>query len=144
MSEENKNDGTPDAEVTEEVAANPLETLTSLVLDAADAANDSAQITQEAVSHLSQVVATNKETTKAVRNAPAIFGAIMLSVGIVMAVVVAMAFSRLDARRRHWVQQSHRRPRAPKSCRRRLRISLFCARNSKSSRESRKRQPSAP
>ena len=98
MSEENKNDGTPDAEVTEEVAANPLETLTSLVLDAADAANDSAQITQEAVSHLSQVVATNKETTKAVRNAPAIFGAIMLSVGIVMAVVVAMAFSRLDAR----------------------------------------------
>jgi hypothetical protein len=98
MSEENKNDGTPDAEVAGEATANPLETLTSLVLDAADAANDSAQTTQEAVSRLSQVVETNEQTTRAVRNAPAIFGAIMLSVGIVMAVVVAMAFSRLDAR----------------------------------------------
>jgi hypothetical protein len=98
MSEENKNDGTPDAEVAGEATANPMETLTSLVLDAADAANDSAQTTQEAVSRLSKVVETNEQTTKAVRNAPAIFGAIMLSVGIVMAVVVAMAFSRLDAR----------------------------------------------
>lgn len=98
MSEENKNGGTPDAEVAGEATVNPMETLTSLVLDAADAANDSAQTTQEAVSRLSKVVETNEQTTKAVRNAPAIFGAIMLSVGIVMAVVVAMAFSRLDAR----------------------------------------------
>lgn len=75
---------------------NPLETLTSLVLDAADAANDSAQSTHEAISRLTQVVETNRETTKAVRNAPAIFGAIMLSVGVVMAVVVAMVFSKLN------------------------------------------------
>lgn len=76
----------------------PLETLTSLVLDAADAANDSAQATHEAISRLSNVVETNLETTRAVRNAPAIFGAIMLSVGVVMAVVVAMVFSKLNER----------------------------------------------
>jgi len=69
-----------------EETQNPLEQLTSLVLDAADAANDSAQSTQEAIGRLAQVVETNEETTRAVRNAPAIFGAIMLSVGIVMAV----------------------------------------------------------
>jgi len=78
--------------------ASPLETLTSLVLDAADAANDSAQATQDAISRLSQVVDTNMETTRAVRSAPAIFGAIMLSVGVVMAVVVAMVFSKLNER----------------------------------------------
>jgi DNA repair exonuclease SbcCD ATPase subunit len=77
-------------------AQNPLEQLTSLVLDAADAANDSAQSTQEAISRLAQVVETNEETTRAVRNAPAIFGAIMLSVGIVMAVVVAIVFSKVN------------------------------------------------
>ncbi|MFM7397016.1 MAG: hypothetical protein ACKO42_07860 [Gammaproteobacteria bacterium] len=76
----------------------PLETLTTLVLDAADAANDSAQATQEAISRLSHVVDTNLETTRAVRNAPAIFGAIMMSVGIVMAVVVAMVFSKMNER----------------------------------------------
>lgn len=77
-------------------AQNPLEQLTSLVLDAADAANDSAQSTQEAISRLAEVVQTNEETTRAVRNAPAIFGAIMLSVGIVMAVVVAIVFSKVN------------------------------------------------
>jgi len=75
---------------------NPLEQLTSLVLDAADAANDSAQSTQEAISRLAQIVQTNEETTRAIRNAPAIFGAIMLSVGIVMAVVVAIVFSKVN------------------------------------------------
>lgn len=78
------------------VEQNPLEQLTSLVLDAADAANDSAQSTQEAISRLAQVVETNEQTTQAVRNAPAIFGAIMLSVGIVMAVVVAIVFSKVN------------------------------------------------
>ena len=82
----------------EGAAGSPLETLTSLVLDAADAANDSAQSTQEAISRLSHVVDTNLETTRAVRNAPAIFGGIMLSVGIVMAVVVAMVYSKLNER----------------------------------------------
>ena len=57
----------------------PLETLTSLVLDAADAANDSAQATHEAISRLSNVVEPNLETTRAVRNAPAIFGAMVFS-----------------------------------------------------------------
>jgi len=80
------------------VATSPLETLTSLVLDAADAANDSAQSTQEAIKRLTRVVETNEATTKAVRNAPAIFGAIMMSVGIIMAVVVAMVFSKLNER----------------------------------------------
>jgi hypothetical protein len=79
-----------------EETQNPLEQLTSLVLDAADAANDSAQSTQEAIGRLAQVVETNEETTRAVRNAPAIFGAIMLSVGIVMAVVVAIVFSKVN------------------------------------------------
>ena len=81
---------------SETASGSPLETLTSLVLDAADAANDSAQATQEVISRLSHVVETNMETTKAVRNAPAVFGAIMLSVGIVMAVVVAMVYARLN------------------------------------------------
>jgi|688.fasta_scaffold09168_5 archaellum component FlaC len=98
MSDDIKTGPTSETEAGDPGATNPLETLTSLVLDAADAANDSAQTTQEAVSRLSQVVETNEQTTKAIRYAPAIFGAIMLSVGIVMAVVVAMAFSRLDAR----------------------------------------------
>lgn len=79
-------------------AQSPLETLTSLVLDAADAANDSAQSTQEAIKRLTRVVETNEATTKAVRNAPAIFGAIMMSIGIIMAVVVAMVFSKLNER----------------------------------------------
>jgi len=84
------------AEAKADEAQNPLEQLTSLVLDAADAANDSAQSTQEAISRLAEVVQTNEETTRAVRNAPAIFGAIMLSVGIVMAVVVAIVFSKVN------------------------------------------------
>ncbi|MFM7395968.1 MAG: hypothetical protein ACKO42_02475, partial [Gammaproteobacteria bacterium] len=50
------------------------------------------------ISRLSHVVDTNLETTRAVRNAPAIFGAIMMSVGIVMAVVVAMVFSKMNER----------------------------------------------
>lgn len=78
--------------------ANPLETLTSLVLDAADAANDSAQSTHEAISRLSQVVDANIDTTRTLRNAPAIFGAVILSIGIAVAVVVAMVFSKLDDR----------------------------------------------
>lgn len=83
------------SEKTESAAAegqadNPLETLTSLVLDAADAANDSAQSASDAISKLSTVVEANESAVKAVRNAPAIFGAIMLSVGVVMAVVVAI------------------------------------------------------
>ncbi len=93
MSEQADPKATPNA-----ASESPLETLTSLVLDAADAANDSAQSTHEAISRLSHVVESNLETTRAVRNAPAIFGAIMLSVGVVMAVVVAMVFSKLNER----------------------------------------------
>ena len=80
------------------MADSPLETLTSLVRDAADAANDSAQSTQEAISRLSHVVDTNLDTTRALRTAPAIFGAVILSIGIAIAVVVAMVFSKLDER----------------------------------------------
>ena len=94
MSDEAKTKGAEDSATPH----SPLETLTSLVLDAADAANDSAQSTQEAIKRLTQVVETNEATTRAVRNAPAIFGAIMMSVGIVMAVVVAMVFSKLNER----------------------------------------------
>lgn len=94
MNEENKTAAGEDPRA----ADSPLETLTSLVLDAADAANDSAQSTQEAIQRLTRVVETNEATTQAVRNAPAIFGAIMMSVGIVMAVIVAMVFSKLDER----------------------------------------------
>ena len=60
------------------------------MLDAADAANDSAQSASDAIGKLSRVVEANENAVKAVRNAPAIFGAIMLSVGVVMAVVVAI------------------------------------------------------
>lgn len=79
-------------------AETPLAELTSLVLDAADAANDSAQSTHEAIARLTQVVEANERTTTAVRNAPAIFGAIMLGVGIALAVVVAIVFSNMQKR----------------------------------------------
>lgn len=92
MSEEVK----PDAVVVGGTgAANPLEQLTSLVLDAADAANESAQSTHESIAKLAHVVETHEQTTRAVRNAPAILGAIMLSVGVVMAIVVAIVAAKV-------------------------------------------------
>lgn len=81
-----------------ETQVSPLETLTSLVLDAADAANDSTQVTSEALTRLSRVVEINEETTKAVRNAPAILGAVILGIGIVLAVVIAVIFRDLSAK----------------------------------------------
>jgi len=81
-----------------EVQVSPLETLTSLVLDAADAANDSAQVTSEALARLSRVVEINEETTQAVRNAPAILGAVILGIGLVLAIVIAIIFRDLSAK----------------------------------------------
>jgi hypothetical protein len=95
MSEEKKSQENPGAEKAD---ASPLETLTSLVLDAADAANDSAQVTSEALARLSRVVAANEETTKAVRNAPAILGAVILGIGIVLAIVIAIVFRDISAK----------------------------------------------
>lgn len=95
MSEKDKSSESP---ATPDTQASPLETLTSLVLDAADAANDSAQVTSEALARLSRVVAINEETTKAVRNAPAILGAVILGIGIVLAVVIAIIFRDLSAK----------------------------------------------
>jgi len=95
MSEQNKS---TDSTESTEVQPSPLETLTSLVLDAADAANDSAQITSEALARLSRVVEINEETTKAVRNAPAILGAVILGIGLVLAVVIAIIFRDLSAK----------------------------------------------
>lgn len=92
MNEETKNQ---DETSVVQGAPHPLEQLTSLVLDAADAANDSAQSTQETIAKLAEIVETNEQTTRAVRNAPAIFGAVMLGIGVVMAVVVAIVFSRI-------------------------------------------------
>lgn len=73
----------------------PLEELASLTLDAADAANDSAQSTHESIAKLSQVVETHQEVTRSVRNAPAILGAIMLSGCVVMAIVIAIVFTKV-------------------------------------------------
>jgi len=95
MTEEKK---TPEHSAAEKTDASPLETLTSLVLDAADAANDSAQVTSEALARLSRVVAANEETTKAVRNAPAILGAVILGIGIVLAIVIAVVFRDISAK----------------------------------------------
>ncbi|MFZ9993877.1 MAG: hypothetical protein ACO3IL_08215 [Steroidobacteraceae bacterium] len=87
---------TPEAD--DSPGENPLATLTSLVLDAADAANDSAQSASDAIAKLSTVVEANESAVKAVRNAPAIFGAIMLSVGVVMAVVVAIVSTNVTSK----------------------------------------------
>jgi len=95
MTEENKSHEHSGADKTE---TSPLETLTSLVLDAADAANDSAQVTSEALARLSRVVQANEETTKAVRNAPAILGAVILGIGIVLAIVIAIVFRDISAK----------------------------------------------
>lgn len=81
-----------------EAPQSPLETLTSLVLDAADAANDSAQVTNEALSKLTRIVELNEETTQTVRNAPVIFGAVILGIGIVLAVVIAIIFRNLSGK----------------------------------------------
>ena len=74
----------------------PIEALTSLVLDAADAANDSAQSTSHAISELAKAVASNREATAAMRNAPAIFGAITLGIGVVLSVLVAVVITRIN------------------------------------------------
>ncbi len=95
MTEEKKSQEHSGAEKAE---VSPLETLTSLVLDAADAANDSAQVTSEALARLSRVVEANEETTKAVRNAPAILGAVILGIGIVLAIVIAIVFRDISAK----------------------------------------------
>ena len=87
-----------EASGADKVDANPLETLTSLVLDAADAANDSAQATSDALSRLSRVVEANEETTKSVRNAPIILGAVILGIGVVLAVVIAIVFRDISAK----------------------------------------------
>jgi hypothetical protein len=81
-----------------EVPQSPLETLTSLVLDAADAANDSAQVTNEALVKLGRIVELNEETTRTVRIAPVIFGAVILGIGIVLAVVIAIIFRNLSGK----------------------------------------------
>lgn len=86
------------SEADDSPGENPLATLTSLVLDAADAANDSAQSASDAIAKLSTVVEANESAVKAVRNAPAIFGAIMLSVGVVMAVVVAIVSTNVTSK----------------------------------------------
>ena len=95
MSEQKTSQETSGAD---KVDANPLETLTSLVLDAADAANDSAQATSDALSRLSRVVEANEETTKSVRNAPIILGAVILGIGVVLAVVIAIVFRDISAK----------------------------------------------
>jgi flagellar biosynthesis chaperone FliJ len=74
----------------------PLETLTSLVLDAADAANDSAQTASQAISKLTVAVESNRAATSAIRTAPAIFGAVTLGIGIVMALVVAISVTKIN------------------------------------------------
>jgi len=95
MTEEKKSQEHSGAEKAE---VSPLETLNSLVLDAADAANDSAHVTSEALARLSRVVEANEETTKAVRNAPAILGAVILGIGIVLAIVIAIVFRDISAK----------------------------------------------
>jgi DNA repair exonuclease SbcCD ATPase subunit len=74
----------------------PLETLTSLVLDAADAANDSAQSASEAISKLTVAVESNRAATSAIRTAPAIFGAVTLGIGVIMALVVAISVTKIN------------------------------------------------
>jgi transcriptional regulator of heat shock response len=44
------------------------------------------------------VVEANEETTKAVRNAPAILGAVILGIGIVLAIVIAIVFRDISAK----------------------------------------------
>jgi len=89
----------PDTNHTDQVEdsePSPLETLTTLVLDAADAANDSAQSASEAISKLGIAVESNRAATSAIRTAPAIFGAITLGIGVVMALVVAISVTKVN------------------------------------------------
>lgn len=80
---------------TQEVAATPLESLTTLVLDAADAANDSVEATKEAIHSLQSLVASSQSATRSVQSAPVIFGAITLAIGVVLAVITVVLTTQL-------------------------------------------------
>lgn len=72
-----------------------LETLTALVLDAADAANGSAQSATEAIAQLRSAVESNRDAATSLSKAPAIFGAVTLGIGVIMAVMVAIFVTRV-------------------------------------------------
>jgi hypothetical protein len=76
----------------------PLSELTALVLDAADAANDSAHTTAEALIKLDQFIKMGRETTESIKRAPAIFAAVMLAIGMMIAVTVAVVMTKIQER----------------------------------------------
>jgi cell division protein FtsN len=82
----------------EELALPPLSELTALVLDAADAANDSAHTTAEALVKLDQFIRMGKETTSSIKRAPAIFAAVMLAMGVMVTVVLAVVLTKIQER----------------------------------------------
>lgn len=76
----------------------PLSELTALVLDAADAANDSAHTTAEALVKLDQFIRMGKETTASIKRAPAIFAAVMLAIGVMVTVTLAVVLTKIQER----------------------------------------------
>ena len=82
----------------DELQPPPLSELTALVLDAADAANDSAHTTAEALVKLDQFIKMGRETTESVKRAPAIFAAVMLAMGVMIAVTLAVVLTKIQER----------------------------------------------
>lgn len=64
----------------------PLEQLTTLVLDAADAANETAQTSTESMAGLAKAVAELERAAESVRFSPAIAGTVTLAIGIIFAI----------------------------------------------------------
>jgi ribosomal protein S13 len=85
-------------EATNEIQAPPLSELTALVLDAADAANDSAHTTAEALIKLDQFIKMGRETTASIKRAPAIFAAVMLAIGVMVTVTLAVVLTKIQER----------------------------------------------
>jgi len=85
-------------EANDDVQSPPLSELTALVLDAADAANDSAHTTAEALVKLDQFIRMGKETTASIKRAPAIFAAVMLAMGVMVTVTLAIVLTKIQER----------------------------------------------
>ena len=77
------------------VEPHPLEQLASISLDAADAANDSAEVAITAISKLDRVISITEESTSSLKRAPLILAAVILAVGVGLGVTVAIVFTRL-------------------------------------------------
>ena len=76
----------------------PLEQLATISLDAADAANDSAEAAQVAISKLEFISSNVEDSLAGIRRTPLILAAMILGVGVALGVTIAVVMTRLSER----------------------------------------------